>query len=440
MERHTMVFRRRPRLMMVLIALVTLAGCHSAGGQALVPGAGAGNAKTQPYPLSKAPGSATFTHLFSFSLNNGAHPEAGLVQLGDSFYGTTQLGGDSNCVGGYSTPGCGVVFKVSPSGEESAMYSFEGGDDGSHPFAPLISVQGNLYGTTIKGGVYCTSSSNDGCGTIFKITPSGQETVLYRFVGGNDGAVPAFYTPLVYVHGALYGVTMTGGAHDAGTLFKVTLAGKESVVYAFKSDSPEASPQGLTFANGSFYGVSQGSGGLYSNDYGSVFKITLAGKENILYEFKGSTDRDGAFPSGSLAALDGTLYGTTFGGGVSKCGSWGCGTIFSITSDGTEKALHQFDPEKEGVQPYSGLITAKGVLYGTNCCAGPLGGGTIFKATTTGQVTILHAFTSYSKEGSFPYGAPIIANGKLYGTTGNGGNKKPGHYKYGYGTIFSVSE
>lgn len=380
-----------------------------------------------------------FTHLFSFSLKNGAHPEAGLVQLGGSFYGTTQLGGDSECFGGYSTPGCGVVFKVGPSGEESAIYSFKGGTDGSHAFAPLISVRGNLYGTTIKGGTYCSSNSSEGCGTVFKVTPSGQETVLHRFLGGTDGAVPSFYTPLVYVQGALYGVTQTGGTNSAGTLFKVSLVGKESVVYAFKGDSPEASPQGLMFANGSFYGVSQGHSGVYGNDYGSVFKITLLGKEKTLYTFKGYARNDGAYPSGPLVIVGDKLYGTTFGGGVSKCGSWGCGTIFSVTMNGKEKVLHQFDPKKEGVQPYSGLIVAKGVLYGTNCCAGPFDGGTIFKSTTTGQLTLVHAFTSYSKEGSNPYGAPIIANGKVYGTTGFGGNTKPGQYKDGYGTIFSVS-
>src|SRR5579863_6945471 len=128
-----MVFKRQ--LIAISIAVLTLAACRGYSGQATVPNVSVENAKA-----------ASFTHLFSFSLKNGAHPVGGLVQLGGAFYGTTQLGGDSNCFGGYSTPGCGVVFKVSPSGEESAIYSFNGGTDGSHSFAPLISVRGNLYG------------------------------------------------------------------------------------------------------------------------------------------------------------------------------------------------------------------------------------------------------------------------------------------------------
>ena len=427
-----------PRSLSALgIAIAWLSGCNGLPAQNGSPVNGFSQRQNNDRRQPRADSGSAFARLFSFSVNDGALPMAGLVSLGGAFYGTTQLGGNSGCFGGYSEPGCGVVFKVNPSGKESAIYSFKGAPDGSHSFAPLIAVEGNLYGTTIKGGNYCASSSTDGCGTVFKITPSGKETVLYQFAGGNDGAVPSFYSPLVYADGALYGITKEGGANDAGTLFKVTLGGAESVLYSFKDLSPQASPQGLLFANGAFYGASLGRGRPYTyDDYGSIFKVTLSGKETTLYTFKGSP-HDGAFPSGQLVAIGDALYGTTSAGGIATCGPAGCGTLFSITMKGKETVLHRFDPKKEGAIPYSGLIGVRGTLYGTNCCAGPSDGGTAFKATTAGQVTVLHAFTSYSKAGSTPYGALTMGDGRLYGTTGFGGNTKK--FKYGYGTIFSLS-
>jgi uncharacterized repeat protein (TIGR03803 family) len=418
------------------IAMVWLSGCNGLPSQAGSPVSGFSQRQNDARPQSNVDSKSAFARLFSFSLNDGALPAAGLVSLGGAFYGTTQLGGNSNCFGGYSEPGCGVVLKVTTSGKETAIYSFKGAPDGSHSFAPLIAVKGNLYGTTIKGGTYCASSSTYGCGTVFKITPTGKETVLHQFAGGNDGSVPSFYTPLVYVDGALYGITKEGGANDAGTLFKVTLSGTESVLYSFQDLSPQAWPQGLVFAKGAFYGASLGRGRPYSNDYGSIFKVTLSGKESTLYTFKGSP-HDGAFPSGQIVAIGDTLYGATSAGGIATCGPAGCGTLFSITMKGKETVLHRFDPKKEGAIPYSGLIGASGTLYGANCCAGPFDGGTVFKATTAGQVTVLHSFTSYSKAGSTPYGSLTMANGKLYGTTGFGGNKKK--FNDGYGTIFRLS-
>lgn len=427
----------QPRLLPAFcIALMGLSGCNGLPSQAGSPVMSFTQQQNDNLGQDRLDSSLAFARLFSFSLNDGALPMAGLVSLGGAFYGTTQLGGNSGCFGGYSEAGCGVVFKVTPSGKAAAIYSFKGAPDGSHSFAPLIAVKGNLYGTTIKGGTYCASSSTDGCGTVFKITPSGKEKVLYRFAGGSDGAVPSFYSPLVYVDGALYGITKEGGANDAGTLFKVALDGTESVLYSFKDLSPQAWPQGLIFANGAFYGASLGRSQPYGNDYGSIFKVTLSGKETTLYTFKGSP-HDGAFPSGQLLAIGDTLYGTTSAGGIGTCGPAGCGTLFSITTKGKETVLHRFVPKKEGAIPYSGLIGAGGELYGTNCCAGPSDGGTVFKATRAGQVTILHAFASYSKAGSTPYGSLAMGNGKLYGTTGFGGNKK--NFNDGYGTIFSLS-
>jgi uncharacterized repeat protein (TIGR03803 family) len=380
--------------------------------------------------------SSQFKHIFSFDVADGALPFAGLANVSGTLYGTTRLGGTSGCFGGYGTLGCGTVFKVTPSGEGSAIYSFKGPPDGEISFAPLTNVKGILYGTTLKGGNSSCGSSTSGCGTVFKITPSGTETVLHSFAGGNDGETPA-WTPLILVNGSLYGVTGLGGKNGGGTLFKVTTSGKESIVYRFKANAPESNPEGLIYSRGAFYGPSVGGGGVYGNDYGSIFKVTMSGKKSTVYIFKGFPD--GALPEGQLALLRGTLYGTTFGGGINQCGTWGCGTVFEITAAGKEKVLHSFDyKKKDGVEPYSGLIAAQGTLYGTACCGGPYGGGVVFKVTTSGQETILHAFRSYDRNGTFPYAGLISVNGMLYGTTGFGG-QRTGHYKFGHGTVYEVT-
>lgn len=386
--------------------------------------------------------STGFTHLFSFNVRKGAQPVAGLVSLGGILYGTTQLGGTSHCFGGYNPPGCGTVFKIDATGKQTAIYSFQGAPDGAISFAPLIAVNGVLYGTTLKGGNSSCYSSDavPGCGTVFKITSSGKQSVLYSFTGGpNDGAFPSMRSPLVFVKGALYGVTMFGGSNDAGVFFRVSLSGKETVLYNFIANSSESDPQSVTFASGAFYGVSQGEGTLYSNSTGSIFTITLAGKKTTVYNFKGSPD--GAVPDGQLIAQSHNLYGVTLSGGRNEpkyCETGGCGTAFEVTLGGTEKTLHAFDPQKgDGVLPYSGLTYLNGNFYGALASEGRYGGGVVFKMTPSGKETILHAFHSYDENGTFPYGGVTASGGALYGTTGFGGNT--GSDKYGYGTVFKVT-
>ena len=386
-------------------------------------------------------GSPTFDHLFSFNNKNGSQPEGGLVELGGTLYGTTQLGGNSGCFGGYSIPGCGTVFKVTTSGKEVAIYSFKGEPDGAISWAPLISVNGKLYGTTIRGGnSQCDGSSNvPGCGTVFEITTSGTEKVLHSFQGGSDGATPSYWSPLVFVQGALYGVTHQGGANNAGTIFKVTMSGKESILYSFKAQSSESDPRSILFANGAFYGVSLGGGSPYRPNYGSVFKVTMSGKEKSVYDFKGSPD--GANPSGQLVALKNAFYGVTTTGGKGNCYPDGCGTVFEVTVDGKEKVLHRFDPRrKDGVLLYSGLVSVGGLLYGTTVSGGKSGddGGTVFKMTTSGTETILHYFGLYDKNGTFPDGSVTPIGNVLYGTTSYGGKATPKN-KFGYGSVFKLS-
>jgi uncharacterized repeat protein (TIGR03803 family) len=327
---------------------------------------------------------------------------------------------------------------MTPAGKETAIYSFKGPpDDGSFPYAPLTDVDGVLYGTTSKGGngpCYSTSLQT-GCGTVFKITTSGDETVLHNFTGGADGYSPSG-APLISAKGALYGVTIFGGAHGSGTIFKITTSGKKSVLYSFESNSPDSSPDGIVYVSGVFYGAAAGEGSPYAT-YGSIFKVTMSGKETTVYDFKGIPD--GADPSAFLAVVGDTLYGTTLQGGKSGCGGSGCGTVFAVTMAGKEKVLHSFEQNtKDGVEPYEGVIVVQGALYGVTCCGSGDSDGIVYKMTTAGQETILHSFTDPKvRDGWAPYANLTFANKLLYGTTGWGGDTKK--YKYGYGTVFRLA-
>jgi uncharacterized repeat protein (TIGR03803 family) len=430
----TAMKRSRLRIEMygLFCATALLAGC---GGNAV---GLSGPSAQEASPSRFSPGASSFKSLVAFDGADGINPNAGLISVAGIFYGTTSFGGSSGCQSYETIPGCGTVYEMTTAGKETAIYSFKGSPgDGSFPHAPLTDVNGVLYGTTSKGGNGpCYSSSlQGGCGTVFKITTSGDETVLHNFTGGADGYSPSG-APLIYVQGALYGVTIFGGAHGAGTIFKITTSGKKSVLYSFKSNAPDSLPDGIVFVNGAFYGEASGAGSPYST-YGSIFKVTMSGKEARVYDFKGMPD--GAQPENQLAAIGDTLYGTTLRGGDSGCSSSGCGTVFAVRMAGKERVLHSFEQNtKDGVEPYEGVIVVKGALYGVTCCGSGDSDGIVYKMTTAGHETILHTFTDpKEKDGWAPYANLMVTNTLLYGTTGWGGNTKP--YKYGYGTIFRVA-
>lgn len=258
-----------------------------------------------------ASGKESVLHRFT-GYTDGANPYAGLIEVGGTFYGTTAGGG---------THSAGTVYTISPSGSESVIYSFGARyTDGSTPVAPLVNAGGTLYGTTAYGGESYRSKhcSSSGCGSIFKITASGAETIVYSFAGGKNGSMPM--AALTNVGGTLYGTTSAGGTSNDGIVFKFAGANKETVLHTFKGGSDGAMPSSaLTNVNGTLYGTTSAGG---SSDEGTIFKITTAGKETVLYSFTGD---DGAIPEGGLVYSGGTLYGTTAAGGAN-----GEGTIFSI--------------------------------------------------------------------------------------------------------------
>ena len=283
--------------------------------------------------------------------SDGAIPVGGvLLDESGAIYGTTVSGGGSlACVNGSGTTGCGTVFKLTPSGSgftESVIHSFQGGSDGIGPRGVLVADgSGALYGTTYSGGQAsaCTSpSGNAGCGTIFKLTPSGSgysESILYSFQGGSDGAYPRAGL-LAESGGVFLGATTHGGVHGIGTIYELTPSASgysERVIHSFDGADGQGpgDEDGLyADANGNIYGTSAFGGRVgHGNacNCGTVFRLSPSGSGytlTTLYRFKGSRVHDGKTPRASLAAdSSGTLYGTTFGGGVVK----GYGTVFKIT-------------------------------------------------------------------------------------------------------------
>jgi uncharacterized repeat protein (TIGR03803 family) len=417
----------------------------------------------------------TFTTLHGFDSTDGAFPAAVLVQAtnGD-LYGTTPFGGANNGGGGNN----GTVFKITPSGKLTTLHSFTS-TDGAQPYAGLVqTTNGDLYGTTLSGGVhlcnYAITGLNGvtGCGTLFKITPSGKLTTLYDFCSQTnctDGANPV--AGLVQAtNGDFYGTTVLGGANLEGTIFKITPRGKLTTVYSFCAqdgcaDGAEPVAGLVQAANGDFYGTTLrgGANNTCYGDYGAVgagcgtvFKITPSGKLTSLYSFcplNGCID--GANPQAALVqATNGDFYGTTFYGGASDaCSngyegeSEGCGTVFKITPSGKLTSLYSFCTEfgcPDGEIP-TGLIQAtNGDFYGatSGIYAGQIeDNGTIFKITPSGKLTTIYGFCPPGGDPSnCPHGAKPLAgllqatNGDFYGTTIYGGLALAGD-----GTIFSLS-
>ena len=301
------------------------------------------------------------TIVYSFACSSdGGFPQGGVTLGRDgNFYGTTYEDGD-----GSPFP-AGTVFQVTPSGSLKTLYNFGDGKDGGYPFAPPVEGNdGNFYGTTIDGGdtTHCGAT---GCGTIYKITPSGVLTTLHRFVI-TDGNEP--YAPLVLgTDGNFYGTTEYGGANSAnsGVVFKITPAGLFRVLYSFDGTHGESPTAPLVEgSDGNFYGTTR-NGGV---GYGVVFKITPAGTLKVLRNLVGSTD--GANPyAGLVQGTDGNFYGANAYGGTvnSKC-SDGCGTLFKITPLGVYSVLYKFASLSEvSVTPFQ---HTSGVVYGDTIVGG----------------------------------------------------------------------
>jgi uncharacterized repeat protein (TIGR03803 family) len=387
-------------------------------GTALGGGVGAGVA----FKLTPNGGGYVESVLHSFGGNpsDGAAPESGLtIDADGSLYGTTEFGGGSGCDEG----GCGTVYKLTPTASgyaETILYNFRGNGDGALPFGNLIlDASGALYGTTSEGG-----SGNDqlcgggvgGCGTIFKLTPSGSgtysEQLIHEFVDPFDGTIPIGGLIEDENDGALYGTTAYGGIAN-----------------------PRCYP-----------GSPLGCGTVFKLDLGAGYPLT------VLHRF--TAGRDGAAPFSSLLRDGrGALYGTTTLGGSLHCDEAhqfkGCGTIFRLAprSGGfAETILHRFRGGPDGKKPYDALIeNDAGSFYGTTAYGGersrsaPSGSGTVFTMTVSNGTFSERSIYEFhdGADGSHPLGGLLLRHRVLYGTTSGGGEAS--NCPYGCGIVFSLS-
>ncbi len=305
--------------------------------------------------------------LYSFGAgDDGNQPLGGLIRATDGyFYGTTEIGG---------AHAFGTVFRITPDGAEAVLYSFTGGNDGAYPGAALVqATDGNLYGTTTAGGAF-------GSGVVFRIAPSGAENTVYTFTGGNDGGTP--FAPLIQASdGNLYGTTQGGGANGWGTVFKVAPSGSQSVVYSFADGSDGSIPAGgvIQGSDGNFYGLTSQGGVFAQQGGGTLFLLTAAGALTVLHSFGAAGD--GVFPGATLLqGSDGSLYGTTTGTAALPS----AGIVFRINPSGTETILAIFSGGPDADEPTGALVLGSdGALYGTTTFGGGPSGangyGTVFR-------------------------------------------------------------
>jgi uncharacterized repeat protein (TIGR03803 family) len=260
------------------------------------------------------------------------------------------------------------------------------------------------------------------------------EAVLHYFGGNPDGFLPD--ASLIDVKGTLYGTTAEGGMYGSGVVFSIAPDGTESVLYSFRGGSDGAEPAAaLKSLKGTLYGTTTLGGGSANctQGCGTVFSVTPDGTETVLHFFVGGSDGDA--PNGSLIDVDGVLYGTTYAGGDPNCNQgFGCGTVFSITPGGTKTVLYAFKSGSDGQFPKSELVDLDGTLYGTSQFGGDNDEGTVFAVTPDGTERVVYSFCSRLNcvDGAVPYAGLTNVSGTLYGTTGQGG-------AHDSGTVFSIT-
>jgi uncharacterized repeat protein (TIGR03803 family) len=308
----TKIVPKKTQLCLVMLSVMLLIGLCSAQTAATV-------ALVQP-------ASEAVLHNF-IAPPKGSDPTAGVIRdAAGNLYGTATEGGAFNS---------GVVYKLDKTGKQTVLYSFTGGADGSEPHAGVIrDSAGTLYGTTRFGGTFKS-------GVVYKLEKTGEETVLYSFTGGVDGSQP--YAGVIRDSlGNLYGTTRFGGTFNSGVVYKVDTAGQETVLYAFSGGTDGGDPDRagvIRDSAGNLYGTTL-HGGTFSS--GLVYKVDKAGQETVLYSFTGGAD--GGYPfTGVIRDSLGNLYGTGSYGGAS-----GAGVVYKLNTAGQETVLYSFTGGADG--------------------------------------------------------------------------------------------
>jgi uncharacterized repeat protein (TIGR03803 family) len=362
------------------------------------------------YRIKKADGSFEIIHSFDSNCRFGCFPRAGVILSPDGFlYGSTASGGLN---------GVGTLFRIRLDGDSyRTIYDFKI-SDGVGPQADLILVpDGYLYGTTAAGGT-------SGLGTVFRVKINGSSfTTIHHFTGAN-GSVPQSQLVLA-TDGYLYGTTLSGGANDFGTVFRVKPNGTSfNTIHSFTGANGAFPKARVTVSGDYVYGSTSSGGG--PSQSGTLFRMKLDGSSfNSIYVFNGS---DGRSPSSPLIlAPDGFFYGSTLSGGTGDRG-----TIFRINSDATiVEIVYAFSDCSEICAPQN-VTLVDGYLYGTAGGAGASDPGAVFRVMPNGSsFSVVHEF-SFCEGGCYPQAGTILAaDGFLYGTTISGGPS-------GFGTIFKI--
>jgi len=383
------------------------------------------------FAISIGASAQTFKTIASFDYTDGEGPQ----------YVSLVQGIDGNFYGTTFVAGSlggGTVFKVTPGGTVTAIYNFPAAlGDGFEPWAGLLlGKDGNFYGTTAGGGA-------NSKGTIFKVTPAGKESILHSFTG-TDGEYPT--SSLIQAsNGNFYGTAEYGGTNSTqcggmgcGTAFEITPGGTFTVLYNFCSqanctDGAQVYAPLMQASNGTFYGTTFMGG---SSGNGTIFSISAAGAFNVVHNFASYPD-DGAFPNaGLIQATNGDLYGTTYGGGTDFVG-----TVYQMTLAGQETLLGSFD-FTDGTTPTAGVIQGTdGNFYGTTYSGGASFDGNVYQITPTGTITNLYSLCSLSgcPDGQYaPGGLLQSTNGTFYGLTEYGGASNSLCVQ-GCGTVYSLS-
>ncbi|MDR3455913.1 MAG: hypothetical protein P4N60_00590 [Verrucomicrobiae bacterium] len=365
-----------------------------------------------------------FTNLHSFTTGggpnytnfDGAIPNAGLVLSGNTLFGAAESGGASNC---------GTIFRLNTDGSGfTNLYSFTNGTDGKNPYATLLLSGNTLYGTTYNGG----TSTN---GTIFRINTNGTGfTSLYSFTRminttNSDGANP--YAALIVTNGILYGTTVYGGRYGSGTVYAIGTNGLNFTnLHSFEAlinytNSEGGHPYGALVLAGSnvLYGTAYGGG----IGCGTFFRIGVTGGATFtnLHTFVSGYDGNGPF--GGLILVSNTIYGTTYSGGYGNRG-----LVYSTDTNATTINPVYYFSGYDGSYPECTLALAGNKFYGTTSAGGPADNGTVFVVNTDGTgFESLHAFSAHdpvsftNRDGFLPYSGVVIASNVVYGTTWAGG-------------------
>lgn len=313
--------------------------------------------------------------LHSFTGDDGAIPYSDLIMDGaGNLYGTTAQGGESNK---------GLIYKITPDGTETIVHEFAKDGKGVEPLGRVtFSKNGSLIGTTFGGGKGdCMLNDVHGCGTVYEISPGGKEKVFHKFAGGaHDGEHP-YGGVVIDTAGNIYGTTLSGGivnkhclepSPGCGTIFKLAPDGTETVLHYFAGKDDSACPVASMIADssGNLFGTTIGCGSTPI-----AFKVTPDGTETILHAFSGK--QEGPPAGGLIADASGNLYGATIDGANGSA----FGTIFQLAPDGTETVLHTFSAKDGGGWvPVGGLVSDEnGNLYGTTSQGGAGGRGTVFE-------------------------------------------------------------